>query len=112
MRIQKIFLMVRQTPLSQDRSSAADNSSAAPHGERNITKQHAGMNREIVDTLFGLLDERVAVHLPGQFFRPASGLLECLINRDGADRDRRISNDPLAGFMNVAAGGGVNPIIG
>src|ERR1051326_99141 len=87
MRIQKIFLMVRQTPLSEDRSSAADNSSAAPHGERNITKQHAGMNREIVDALFCLLDERVAIHFPGQFFRPASGLLECLINGDRPDRD-------------------------
>ncbi len=45
------------------------------------------MDGEIVDALLGLLDERVAVDLPGQVLGDAADLLQRLVDRDGADRD-------------------------
>ena len=59
------------------------------------------MDREVVDALFGLLDERVAIRLPTEFLRFATDLLKCLIDRDGADGNRRISKDPFPCFVDV-----------
>jgi hypothetical protein len=63
---------------------------------------------EVVDALLGLLDQRVAEDLPGQVFGLAVDLLQRLVDRHGADRHRRVAHDPLAGFVDVLAGGQVH----
>src|SRR5881398_25491 len=102
MRIQEILLMMREAPLRKDRSAAADNSGPALYGERDVAKQDAGMDGEVIDTLLGLLDQGVPIHVPGQFFRAAAGLLERLVNRNGSNRHRRVAQNPFPGFVNIA----------
>ena len=102
--VEEIFLVMRKAPLRENGSTAADDSRSAFHSQRDITQQDAGVDRKVIDTLLGLLDQRVAIHFPREFFRTASGLLERLVYRNGSDRDRRISKNPLACFMNVTAG--------
>ena len=65
-RVEEVLLVMRQTPLRDDRAAARDDPGHAPGGERDVAEQHAGMHREVVHALLGLLDERVAVDLPGQ----------------------------------------------
>ena len=68
-----------------------------------VAQQHAGVDGEVVDALLGLLDERVAVDLPGQILGPAADLLERLVDRHRADRHRRVAEDPLARLVDVLA---------
>ena len=80
--------------------------------QRDVSKQNAGVDREVVHSLLGLFDERVAIHFPRQFFGPAAGLFERLVDGHGSDRHGRIPQDPLAGFVNVAAGRKIHHRVG
>ena len=62
------------------------------------------MDGEIIDALFGLFDQRIPEDLPGEILGDAPDLLECLIERHSADRDRRVADDPVADIVNVATG--------
>src|SRR6185503_4140428 len=73
-----------------------------------VAQQHAGVDGEVVDALLGLLDQRVSVDLPGELLRLAVDLLERLVDRHGADRHRRIPQDPLARLVDVLAGGEIH----
>ena len=55
-RVGEVLLMVRQAPLRHDRSAARDDPGDAARGHRNVTEQHAGVDREVVDALLALLD--------------------------------------------------------
>jgi hypothetical protein len=66
------------------------------------------VDREVVDTLLGLLDQGVAIDLPGQLFRLAVDFLQRLIDRNRSDRHRRVADDPLARLVNVLAGGKIH----
>src|SRR5262245_18505462 len=66
------------------------------------------MHREVIDPLLTLLDERIPVDVPGEILRPSPHLFERLINRNGANWDRRISDDPFAGLVDVLAGGEIH----
>lgn len=70
------------------------------------------MHRHVVHALLTLLDHGVAVDLPGQLGRIALDFLQRLIDRHGADRHGRIAQDPLAGFVDVLAGGQVHDGVG
>lgn len=69
------------------------------------------MHRHVVDALFGLLDDRVLVDLPGQLLGLAVDLLQCLVERDRADRDRGVAQHPLAGGVDIAPGGQVHDCV-
>ena len=103
-RVEKALLMMREAPLGDDRAAARDDAGHAPRRHRNVAQQHAGVHGEVVDALLCLLDQRVAIDLPRQVFRPSANFLERLIDRHGADRHRRIADDPLARLVNVAPG--------
>ena len=62
------------------------------------------MDREIIDALLGLLDQRVAEELPRQLFGFAVDFLERLIDRNRADRHGRVAQNPLARFVDVLSG--------
>ncbi len=66
------------------------------------------MDGEVVDALFGLLQQRVAERFPGKIFGDPVDLFQRLVDRDGADRYRAVTQDPLTGFVNIAAGGKVH----
>src|SRR3546814_17295390 len=78
----------------------SDEARHALGGQRNIGQADAGVDREIIDALFGLLDEGVAEDFPRQVFRDAADFLECLIDRDGADRHRAVAEDRKSTRLN------------
>ena len=111
-RVGEVLLMVGQTPFRHDRAAARHDAGDAARGHRDVAKQHAGVHGEVIDALFALLDEGVAIHLPRQIFRAAADLFERLIDRDRADRHRGVADDPLTGLVNVLAGGQVHHRVG
>jgi hypothetical protein len=86
MRVGEVLLMMRETPLRHDRAAPRHDAGDSARGHGNVAKEHAGVHREVVDTLLALLDERLAVDLPGQIFRTTANLLERLIDGHRADR--------------------------
>src|SRR5690606_41928300 len=77
-------------------------------GHRDVRHAYAGVHGEVVDTLLALRDQRVAVDLPGQLLGLAVDLLQRLVDRHRADRHRRVADDPLAGLVDVLAGGQIH----
>ena len=71
--------------------------------QRNVAQQHAGVHGHVVHALLALFDHGVAVDLPRQLGGIAVDLLQRLVDRHGADRHRRIAQNPLAGLMDVLA---------
>ena len=65
-RVGEALLMVRQAISLYDRPPRETIGDAA-RGHRNVTEQHAGVDREVVDAC-SLLDERVAIDVPGEIF--------------------------------------------
>src|SRR5437764_1016756 len=102
-RVEERFAMVGQAPLGHDRAAPRDDAGDALGGERDVTEEHARVDREVVDALLRLLDERVAVDLPGELLGLAADLLERLVDRHRADGHRRVAQDPLAGLVAVFA---------
>ena len=86
-RVGEVLLVMREAPLGHDRAAARDDAGHAPGGHRDVAQQHAGVDGEVVDALLALLDERVAIDLPGEIFGPSADFFERLIDRHGADRD-------------------------
>uniref|UniRef100_A0A0N4ZJL5 NAD-specific glutamate dehydrogenase n=1 Tax=Parastrongyloides trichosuri TaxID=131310 RepID=A0A0N4ZJL5_PARTI len=108
MGVEEVLLVMRQAPLGHDRAAAADDAGHALGGERHVAQQHAGVDGEVVHALLGLLDQGVAEDLPGQCFGAAVDFLQRLVDRHGTDRHRRVADDPLAGLVDVLAGGQVH----
>ena len=101
--VEEILAMVCQAPLGQDAASSADNAGHATGGHRDESQEHPGVNGEIVDTLFGLLDEGVPIDFPSQILGLAADLFQSLINGNGPDGHRGVSQDPLPGGVDVLA---------
>ena len=60
-----------------------------------------GMHREVIDALLTLLDQRVAIHLPGEILGAAADFLERLVDRHRADRNGGVADDPFTRRVNV-----------
>ena len=103
---------MREAPLGHDRAAARDDARHPLRRHRDVAQQHAGVDREVVDPLLGLLDQRVAEHLPRQLFGLAVDLFQRLVDRHGADRHRRVADDPLARLVDVLAGREVHHRVG
>ena len=104
--------MFGETPARHDRAAARDDAGDAVRGQRHIGEAHAGVDREIVDALLGLLDQRVLEHFPIQLQGVAADFFKRLIDRHGADRHAGVANDPVANVVDVAAGGKVHHRVG
>ncbi len=61
------------------------------------------MDGKVVDTLLGLLDERVAVDFPRQVLDLPIDFFKSLINRHCSYGNRAVANNPLACLMNIVA---------
>ncbi|CDN45754.1 Putative uncharacterized protein [Paenibacillus sp. P22] len=112
MRVQEVLPMVGEAPGRHDGASPADDARNALRSQRHITEQHSGMDGEIIDSLLGLLDQRIAEHLPAEVLRFAVHLLQRLIDRHGPDRNRGVADDPFPRRMDVLAGGQIHDRIG
>ena len=103
--VEEVLLVMRKAPLCENGSATADNAGSALHGQGNVAEQNAGMDREIVHTLLGLLNQRVSIEFPGQFLRPPAAFLQRLVDGHGADRNRRVPQNPLSCLVDVSSGG-------
>ena len=112
MGVEEIFLVMRQAPFGQDRAAARHDAGDALGGQRDMRQPHAGMDGEIIHPLLALFDQRVAIDFPGQVLGHAADLFQRLVDRHGADRHRRIADDPFADGVDVAAGGQVHHRVG
>ncbi len=65
-RVEEALLVMREAPLRHDRAAARDDAGDAVGGEVDVAEPHAGVDGEIVDALLALLDQRVAIELPGE----------------------------------------------
>src|ERR1700722_15845936 len=110
--IKKALAMASEAPARHDRAAARDDAGDTLRGQRYISQAHAGMDGEIIDALFGLLDQRVPEHLPVELQRVAADLLERLIDWHRADRDRRVAQDPGSDVVDVAPGRKVHHRVG
>ena len=110
--VEEVLLMVGEAPFGEDRAAAGNNAGHAPRGQRDETQEDAGVDREVVDALLALLDQRVPKEVPGELLGPAAGLFQRLVDRDGADRHRGVADDPLARLVNVPAGRQVHDRVG
>ena len=74
--------------------------------------EDGGVDGEVVDALLGLLDEGVAVEFPGEVFDASVDFFEGLVDGNGADGDGGISDDPLAGGVDVFSSGKIHDGVG
>ena len=100
--------MVRQAPFRHDRTAAGDNTGEASGGQRHVAQQDAGVDGEVVNALLRLFQQGVAKGFPAQVFGNAVDLFQRLIDRHRTDRHRTVAQDPLAGFVDIAAGGEIH----
>ena len=96
--------MVRQAPAGHDGAAAGDDAGDPVGGQRDVPQQHAGVDGHVVDALLALLDHGVPEDLPGQGVCFAVDLLQRLVDRDRADGDGGVADDPFAGRVDVVPG--------
>lgn len=70
-----------------------------------MRKPDAGMDGEIINSLFRLLDQCIAEGVLYQVFSNAVDFFQRLINRNPADWYRRITDNPFPDIMDVAPRG-------
>src|SRR6266404_1128064 len=110
--VEETLLVMRQAPLRHDRATSRDDAGDAVGGQVDVGQPHAGVDGEVIDALFALLDQRVLVDLPVEFYGIAVDLLQRLVDRNGPDRDRRVAKNPFAGGVDVAPGRKVHHGVG
>lgn len=71
MLVSEVLLVVRNAPFRVDRSPSADDTRQAVGRVRYESKQKTGVDGEVVHPLLGLLDKRVAEHLPSEILSNA-----------------------------------------
>ena len=106
--VEEVFLVMGEAPLGHDRAAAGDDAGHAAGGHGDEAQQDTGVDGEVIDALLGLLDEGVAIEFPSEILGLAVDLFQRLIDRHGADGDGGVSQDPLAGGVDVLAGGKVH----
>ena len=110
--IGEILLVVRQAPFRVNRAAAGHDTGHPLGGQRHVPKPDTCVDREIIDPLLGLLDQRISIELPGEFLGLAAHLFQGLVDRHGADWHRGVPDDPFAGLMDILAGGKVHDGVG
>ena len=71
-RVQEVFFMVGNTPFRQNRTTTADNASAAVGCEVDKGQTYTRVDGEVVHPLFGLLNQGIAEDVPSQVFGNAA----------------------------------------
>ncbi|GCO16032.1 hypothetical protein ExPCM12_04576 [Escherichia coli] len=100
--------MMGEAPFRHNRTAARDDTGQAFRGHRHVAQQHPRMDREVIHTLLGLFQQGVAEDFPGKIFSDPVHLLQCLVDRHCTDRHRAVTQNPLAGFVNIATSGKIH----
>jgi len=65
-RVEEVFRVMRDAPAGHDRAAAGNDAGEAVHRQRNMAEAETRVDREVVNALLRLLDQRIAVNLPGE----------------------------------------------
>ncbi len=103
MLIQETLPILQQAPFTHDAASTTHDAAKTAVGKMHVVPAYSGMDGEIVHALFALLDKRVAIHLPREVFHLAVYLLQCLIDRHCAHRNRTVAQYPFTCFVDVVS---------
>ena len=101
--VEEALLLMYLAPLGDDAAAAAYDARKTSVGEVDVLKTNAAVDGEVVDTLLALLNQCIAEYLPSEVFCLAVHLLERLIHRHCAYRNRTVAQNPLACFVYVVA---------
>ena len=112
MSVGEIFLVMREAPFGEDRATAADDSRHAFGGHGDEAEEYPGVDGEVVDALFCLFDEGIAVEFPGEVFGFAVDFFEGLINGDRSDGDGGVAENPLASGVDIFPGAEIHHGVG
>src|SRR4051812_2472631 len=110
--VEEALFVVAEAPFRHDRAAAADDAGDAFGRHRDVGEADSGVDGEIVDALLGLLDQSVAVDLPGEVLGDSADLLQRLVDGDCADRHGAVADDPFPRVVDVAPGGEVHHRVG
>ena len=91
MGVEEVLGIVVERPLGQNGSATRNDPGHTTGGVWDEPLQDGGVDGEVIDPLFGLLDEGVAVEFPGKVFDTSVNFFESLVDRNGADRNGRIA---------------------
>ena len=89
--VEETLFLVSLTPFRDDATATTYDSCEAVGREHDVFEAYATVDCEIIDTLFALLNEYVAVNFPSEIFGFAIDLFHSLIDRHSADRNRAIA---------------------
>ena len=101
MLVQKALLIVQQAPLTHNATATTHDTAQSAIGQVHVVATDTGMDGKVIHTLLALFDECVAIHLPREVFHLAIHLFQSLIDGHGAYGHRTVTQNPLAGFVNV-----------
>ncbi len=110
-RVERVFLAVGEHPLGHQRPAARDDPGDAMGRQRDVVAEDAGVDRHVVDALLGLVLDHVE-HVAGREVLDLLDLLDRLVDRHGADRDRAGGDDRPADRVDIAAGREVHHGVG
>ena len=86
--VKEAFLVMCQAPFGHDAAAPGNDPGHASGGEGNKAQQDSRMDREIVDTLFSLFDQRIAIDFPREFFSFSGDFFQRLVDGNRADGNR------------------------
>ena len=98
-------------PLCQYRAAAAHDSCNALRNQRQVLDEHASVDGHVIHPLFSLLFDDFQHHFGIEVFYSLHPR-DCFVDRNCANRDRGMTKNGLANFVNVAAGREVHHRIG
>ena len=75
-----------EAPFGHDRAAAADDAGCSLRSHRNVWQTDARVDREIINPLLGLFDQRVTVNFPRQILGLTIHSFKRLIDWHRADR--------------------------
>ena len=99
--IQETLLIMQQAPLAHNATATTHDTAQSAIGQVHVVATDTGMDGKVIHTLLALFDECVAIHLPREVFHLAIHLFQSLIDGHGAYGYRTVTQNPLAGFVNV-----------
>ena len=99
--IQKTLLIVQQAPLTHNATATTHDTAQSAISQVHVVATDASMDGKVIHTLLALFYEGIAIHLPREVLNLAIHLFQSLIDGHGAYGYRTVTQDPLAGFVNV-----------
>ena len=99
--IEETFLLMHLAPLRNDTSSTTHHAAKTFVGIMDVLQADATMDGKIVYALLALFNERIAEKFPRQIFCFTFYFLHCLIHRHSTHRNRAVTDNPFARFMDV-----------